>query len=98
MALRNYTLPDWFKLMRKSISDDDLWKSLQGQTVASVAKKFDISVQAVTKAIHADRLDALCVTDKNGRPAIYLVTEASLEKFRVSPSGRATQKAFYAHE
>jgi len=71
--------------------------NLSGLATVDVAKKLNVHRSRVHQLIEEGTLDTLAITTGNGRPALTLVTQASLDRYlaaRVPDRGRQGYFAF----
>jgi hypothetical protein len=97
MAVQRYTLSQWLKLVRKCSPVGDRFAEISGPLIPTVCDELGITKQAVHNAIERDRLDAIAITTNDGsKIAYYMVTDASLAKFRVNRNVQDAQLARFA--
>ena len=95
MATRTLTYTQWLKLVVKHALGDQ-FANLSGLATVDVAKKLDVSRQRVHQLIEEGSLDTLAITTGKGRPALVLVTEASLERYLASRVPDRNRQGYFA--
>jgi hypothetical protein len=96
MASRTLSYTQWFKLAVRHALDGE-HANVSGFPVADIAKKLEVHRSRVYQLIEEGTLDTLVITTRDGRTALTLVTEASLERYlasRVPDRGRQGYFAF----
>ncbi len=98
MATRTLKLSEWLKLVARHGLGDG-FQQLAGYSVADVASRLGVHRSRVYQLLEDGSLDAVAVTTEDGRVALTLVTEASLERYladRVPDRNRQGYFAFQA--
>lgn len=81
MAVRKFSLERWVKACAAAHGKPS-HAELNGDSPGTVAADLEVSRQAVHQAVHRGDLDAVIVHDAHGKLLMFMITPASVERFR----------------
>lgn len=88
MAVRKFSLDRWLKAVAQADGKPSA-AELNGLSPGGVASQLEISRQAVHQAVHRGDLDAVIVTDDDGKLRMFLIPLYSVERFKAKRQARS---------
>jgi hypothetical protein len=95
MATRTLKYTEWLRLVVKQALGDG-FDNLSGLATVDVATKLGVHRSRVHQLIEEGALDTLAITTGKGRPALVLVTQASLDRYLADRVPDRNRQGYFA--